>query len=72
MVLIKRYFPVFSIFTVAAVYEIIEWIAVIFMDPQAGLDYVSAQGDIWDAQKDMFLDGLGAITATIFYFWRKR
>ncbi|WP_281950533.1 DUF2238 domain-containing protein [Nitrosophilus kaiyonis] len=61
-------FPIFSIFTVASVYEIFEWIATIFMNPEAGLDYVSAQGDIWDAQKDMCCDGLGAILATIFYF----
>ncbi|WP_200762455.1 DUF2238 domain-containing protein [Nitrosophilus alvini] len=61
-------FPIFSIFTVASVYEIIEWIAVVFFNPEAGIDYVSAQGDIWDAQKDMLLDGLGAIFATILYF----
>ena len=61
-------FPIFSIFTIAAVYEIFEWIATIFMNPQAGLDYVSAQGDIWDAQKDMCCDGLGAIFSTILYF----
>ncbi len=66
-------FPIFSIFTVAAIYEIIEWLAVIYMDPEAGLDYVSAQGDIWDAQKDMLSDGLGSIFATSLYFFiRKR
>ena len=61
-------FPIFAIFTVAAVYEIIEWIAAANLNPKAGLDYVSAQGDIWDAQKDMLCDGLGALFATILYF----
>ncbi len=61
-------FPIFSIATVAAVYEIIEWIAAVTLDPKAGADYVGAQGDIWDAQKDMALDILGAVFATLFYF----
>lgn len=65
-------FPIFTIFSIAAIYEIIEWIAVIIMDADAGLDFVSAQGDIWDAQKDMLLDGIGAIFATTLYFLLKR
>ena len=62
-------FPIFAIFTVASVYEIIEWIAAANLDPKAGLDYVSAQGDIWDAQKDMLCDGLGAVFSTLLYFF---
>jgi len=65
-------FPIFTIFSIAAIYEIIEWIAVIIMDADAGLDFVSAQGDVWDAQKDMLLDGIGAIFATTLYFLLKR
>ncbi len=63
-------FPIFSIATVAAVYEIIEWIAAVTLDPKAGIEYVGAQGDIWDAQKDMALDISGAVFATIFYFMK--
>ncbi|BBB31883.1 conserved hypothetical protein [Thermotomaculum hydrothermale] len=65
-------FPIFAIFTVASVYEIIEWIAAGNLSPKEALYYVSAQGDIWDAQKDMLCDGLGAILATCFYFLQKR
>ncbi len=65
-------FPVFAIFTVASVYEIIEWIAASNLDPKAGLDYVSAQGDIWDAQKDMLCDGIGSVLSTVFYFFKNR
>ncbi|WP_456323717.1 DUF2238 domain-containing protein [Hydrogenimonas sp.] len=61
-------FPIFAISTVAALYEIIEWIAAISLDPKAGADYVGAQGDIWDAQKDMCCDISGALFATILYF----
>ncbi len=65
-------FPVFAIFTVAAVYEIIEWIAAGNLNPKHALEYVSAQGDIWDAQKDMLCDGLGAIFASAIYFFQRK
>ena len=59
------------IMTFAGVYEIIEWgAAEIFAD---GSDaFLGTQGDVWDAQKDMVLAGLGgAITtlAAIIYFY---
>ena len=31
--------------------------------PEAGLAFLGAQGDVWDAQKDMGLAGLGSIVA---------
>lgn len=31
------------------------------VNPEAGLAYLGSQGDIWDAQKDMGLAGLGAL-----------
>jgi putative membrane protein len=33
------------------------------LSPQRGEEFVGMQGDIWDAQKDMFLAGLGAVIA---------
>ena len=60
-------FGVFFIFTVAAVYEIIEWLFAVTADPDAGIAFLGVQGDVWDAQKDMLADGLGSITATLFY-----
>jgi len=56
-------FAVFAIFTVAAAYEIIEWIYAALSDPEAGAAFLGSQGDIWDAQKDMLADGLGSIVA---------
>jgi putative membrane protein len=50
-------------------YELIEWVYAASSDPVAGAAYLGSQGDIWDAQKDMLADTLGAITATLFFFW---
>lgn len=60
-------FGIFAIMTVAAAYEIIEWIFAIMAEPDAGIAVLGSQGDIWDAQKDMLADGLGAITAAVMY-----
>lgn len=59
--------PVMAIFTVAAVYEIIEWIFAVLSDPSAGAAFLGSQGDAWDAQKDMLADGLGAIGSSALY-----
>mgnify|MGYP001301549499 CR=1 FL=1 len=63
-----------AIFTVAAVYEIVEWAYAAGSDPAAGAAFLGSQGDFWDAQKDMLSDGLGAIAATVLYGalrWRR-
>ena len=57
-------FPVFAVFTVAGVYEIIEWWYAVLAGGKAGAAFLGSQGDIWDAQKDILADGLGAICAT--------
>lgn len=63
-------FPILSIFTIAAGYEILEWWFAAASDPSAGSAFLGSQGDIWDAQKDMLADGLGSILATITFFLR--
>lgn len=61
------------IVTVAAFYELFEWQYAIIADAEAGIAVLGAQGDIWDAQKDMLMDTLGAVFAlTVFNFNRKR
>jgi putative membrane protein len=62
-------YPVFVIGAVAMSYEIIEWLYAAGNDPAAGAAYLGSQGDVWDAQKDMLADTLGAICATSFFFW---
>lgn len=70
-------YPVFVIATIAMSYELIEWIYAALANPEAGIAYLGSQGDIWDAQKDMLADTLGAIFATAIFFslrkvWRKK
>ena len=55
------------IISVAAVYEMMEWAYAVTSDPASGNAFLGSQGDIWDAQKDMFMDTFGAVTALVFY-----
>lgn len=65
-------YPVFLIATVAMSYELIEWVYAATANPEAGMAYLGSQGDIWDAQKDMLADTLGAIAAVcLFFVFRK-
>ena len=61
-------FGVFAIFTVASLYEIIEWWCAVNFDAAEGAAFIGAQGDVWDAQKDMLADGLGAVAAVALYY----
>lgn len=59
------YLPFDVTLAFSAAYEIIEWIAAASVDPAAGLAFLGSQGDVWDAQKDMTLAGIGALLAMI-------
>ncbi len=63
-------YPVFAIVTLAAGYEVIEWIYAAGAAPEAGAAYLGSQGDIWDAQKDMLADTLGALLAMTLFMRR--
>ena len=63
-------FPIFAIVTVAGVYEIIEWQYAIYADPKAGVAMLGSQGDIWDAQKDILADTMGAILVMLVFFYQ--
>ena len=65
-------FGVFAMGTVAAVYEIIEWIYAATQGGSAGAAFLGSQGDIWDAQKDMLADILGAVFAATLFVIRSR
>lgn len=65
-------YPVFVIAAIAMGYELIEWIYAAAANPEAGAAYLGSQGDIWDAQKDMLADTLGAIAAVTLYFLVRR
>ncbi|MCB0471761.1 MAG: DUF2238 domain-containing protein [Flavobacteriaceae bacterium] len=57
-----------------ALYEIIEMIYAVKEGGSAGAAFLGSQGDIWDAQKDMLLDILGAIAVSVLFYlvWRKK
>jgi putative membrane protein len=65
-------FPVFAIGFVAMGYELIEWIFAVTNGGSAGIAFLGSQGDIWDAQKDMLADTLGAIFAASLFLWKFR
>ena len=56
---------IFFIGTLAMAYELIEWIYAVVAGGDAGIAFLGSQGDIWDAQKDMLMDTLGAIFVSI-------
>lgn len=59
------FLPIDLTLSFSALYEIIEWFTARNVDPEAGLAFLGSQGDIWDAQKDMGLAGLGALIAML-------
>ena len=62
-------FAVFAIAFVAMSYELIEWAYAAYGgNAQAGANFLGSQGDVWDAQKDMLMDTLGAVVAVLLFF----
>jgi len=57
------YLPVELTLAFSAIYELLEWAAAAVVSPEAGLAFLGAQGDPWDAQKDMAAAGLGSMIA---------
>lgn len=58
------------------IYELLEWLIAVLFGGDLGIAYLGTQGDIWDAQKDMLLAGLGAtlamlIVALVIWYYRK-
>jgi putative membrane protein len=75
--LFKRYLPknwfikgifIFSIaFAIGSLYEVGEFVVGVIVDPEAGLAFLGFQGDIWDTQKDMSLQGIGALVGLVLF-----
>jgi len=61
---IASVFGILTIMSIAAGYEIIEWVYAELAASGAS-DFLGSQGDIWDAQKDMLADTLGAISSVL-------
>ncbi|MBI2624155.1 DUF2238 domain-containing protein [Candidatus Parcubacteria bacterium] len=75
------YLPLDVTLSFSAAYEIIEWLTAQRVDPASGLAFLGAQGDVWDAQKDMTVAAIGAVIAMLTiaainwwynpHFWRE-
>lgn len=60
-------FALLLVMGIAAGYEIIEWWYAVLAGGDAGIEFLGSQGDIWDAQKDMLADTLGAFAALLLF-----
>ena len=56
--------PIEITLSFSGLYELVEWAVADVFFPEQGIAYLGTQGDVWDAQKDMFLATLGAVLAT--------
>ena len=66
-------FAIFAIGFVAMSYELIEWLYAAYGgNSAAGANFLGSQGDVWDAQKDMLMDTLGAIAAVALFLVVRR
>ena len=78
----KKIVPSFKWATVAGVifimalanfWELVEWTYAEIDGGSAGLAFLGSQGDIWDAQKDMLMDTLGALLGSgLFYLYFRK
>lgn len=59
------YFPIDLVLAFSCTYELIEWWSARNVEPSAALAFLGSQGDVWDAQKDMGLAGLGSLIAMV-------
>ena len=57
------FLPLDLTLSTSAIFELFEWAAAELFGGDLGVAYLGSQGDIWDAQKDMALAGLGAAIA---------
>ena len=59
-----------STVAMAGIWELVEWIYAVVEGGAAGAAFLGSQGDVWDAQKDILCDTLGAICSSGLFLWR--
>lgn len=65
-------YALFAIMALALTYELFEWVYAVTSDPSAGIAILGSQGDIWDAQKDMLMDTIGAVIGVVVFAFKKK
>lgn len=63
--------PVTFVMSHSLIYELIEWFAASIFGGEIGQAYLGTQGDVWDAQKDMFLATVGSLIAQPLWMWHR-
>ncbi len=58
------FFAVMTVVAMAGLWELVEWQYAVIDGGDAGAAFLGSQGDVWDAQKDILCDTLGAICAS--------
>ena len=61
------FFAVMTVVAMAGLWELIEWQYAVIDGGDAGAAFLGSQGDIWDAQKDILCDTLGAVCAVAIF-----
>ncbi len=65
--------PLVMVIALSTVYELIEWSVARQVDLAAGIAFLGAQGDVWDAQKDILAAIVGAsitLVLVAIFNWR--
>lgn len=66
------FFAVMTTVAMAGVWEIVEWLYAAIDGGEVGAAFLGSQGDVWDAQKDILCDTLGALCAAVLYWVCRR
>ena len=61
------FFAVMTVVAMAGLWELVEWQYAVIDGGDAGAAFLGSQGDIWDAQKDILCDALGALCASALF-----
>ena len=69
---IAAFFAVMSTVAMAGIWELVEWWYAVVDGGEAGAAFLGSQGDVWDAQKDILCDTLGAICSSGLFLWCDR
>ena len=65
------FFAALATIAMAGLWEIVEWLYAAIDGGEAGAAFLGSQGDVWDAQKDILCDSLGATCAALAYAIRR-
>ena len=66
------FFSVLAIMALANLWELVEWAYAEIDGGEVGAAFLGSQGDVWDAQKDMLMDTLGAVAGACAFYISKR